>query len=308
MAEQQRKRLTGLLCGLAAAIGYTLANIALRYSARPGDFDWAVWVTVHKAVPATLLTWGLVLRNVYLGRPALPDRHLILLMVATGLMMQFGGNIPMQWALGTIGLAMTVPITFAFILISGAVFSRFFLGESITPRMVLALLTLIIAVSLLSIGAGEASRQIFQASSFLAVAVGFGMAVLAGVSFGICGVVIRRQVRNLPVSGTLVLLSTVSLVGGGVLVLTRMPWEALMATTPTEVLVMQLAGVFNAAAFYSIGIALSCLQVNQVNMINTTQIAMATVAGVLFFAEPLTTWLVSGVLLTIIGLYLMDRQ
>lgn len=305
---RQRERGIGLLCGLIAAIGYTLANMALRQSARPGDFEWSIWVTAHKAVPATLLTWFLVLRNWSLRIPALPSRHAMLPLIIAGLIMQFMGNLAFQYALCLIGLAMSVPITFALLLLSGAIMSRLTLGEPINFRTTLALTTLIIAVAMLSLGAGDATRSLLSDSSPTEIALGVLMAMLAGTGYGVCGAVIRKHVRKLPVSATLVVFSTVGVVAIGGLAFALVPWETLQATTLTEVFIMQLAGVCNAIAFYCIGVAFCYLTVNQVNMINTTQIAMATLAGVLFFAEPLTTWLTIGVLLTITGLYLMDRN
>ena len=307
-AAQQRKRerLFGLICGLTAAIAYTLANMALRQSSRAGDFDWSIWVTAHKALPATILTWSLVTRNWWQNKTALPKPRAILSLIGAGLIMQCMGNLSFQYALSLIGLAMSVPIAFALILFSGAVFSRIFLGEPITLRSLLALLVLIIAVCLLSFGAGDASRSILKDATSQEILRGVVMAMMAGTAYGICGVFIRRHVKDLPVSATLVWISTSGLVCMGIASVVRIPWEILAATTPRESAIMLLAGGFNAGAFYCIGQAFRYLSVNQVNMVNTTQIAMATVAGLAFFAEPFTVWLGIGVVLTIIGLYLMD--
>ncbi|MCA8984349.1 MAG: DMT family transporter [Planctomycetaceae bacterium] len=306
--RRTRERMIGLLCGLVAAIGYTLANMALRQSARPGDFDWSIWVTAHKAVPATLLTWGLVCRNLLKRETALPSPRVMVPLTIAGLIMQFAGNLSFQYALGLIGLAMSVPITFALLLLSGAITSRAMLGEPITNRSALALTTLILAVAMLSVGAGDASRSVLQEATLTEISLGVFMAMLAGAGYGVSGVVIRRYVRELPISATLVVFSTVGVVAIGALAVWRVPWEVLASTTLEETLVMQLAGIFNAVAFYCIGVSFRYLNVNQVNMINTTQIAMATLVGVIWFAEPLTPWLSLGVLLTIAGLYLMDRH
>jgi len=304
--QRKRERTFGLICGLTAAVAYTLANMALRQSSRPGDFDWSIWVTAHKALPSTLLTWTLVTSNFLRGKQALPGPRVIGALILAGVIMQCAGNLSFQYALSLIGLAMSVPIAFALILFSGAVFSRIFLGEPITTRSVLALLVLMVAVSLLSFGAGEASRSILADASGAEILRGVLVAMLAGTAYGVCGVFIRRHVRNLPVSATLVWISTTGLVCMGTAALTRIPWDVLASTPPRDTITMLLAGTFNAGAFYCIGQAFRYLSVNQVNMVNTTQIAMATMAGVVFFAEPLTLWLSIGVILTITGLYLMD--
>jgi drug/metabolite transporter (DMT)-like permease len=43
----------------------------------------------------------------------------------------------------------------------------------------------------------------------------------------------------------------------------------------------------------------------RVNLINSLQVALAGFAGVIFFAEPVTVWLVGGAGLTIGGLVLL---
>ena len=306
--SHSRRRLYGLICGLVAAVCYTLANMALRHSARPGDFDWSIWITFHKAIPATVLTWGLVWWNARAGRVALPALGLWGHLIVTGLIMQFGGNLCFQYALSLIGLAMSVPLTFASILLAGALFSRLMLGEPLTARSLLAISTLMISVWLLSGGAGPAAQAVLAESHPWEVTLGLLMALIGGASYGYSGVVIRKHVQNLPVSATLVHISTVGVVAVGAVAWWRLPWAVLAGTTLPESSLMLLAGGFNAIAFYCIGVSFRFLNVNQVNMINTTQIAMATLAGVLFFAEPLTTWLVTGVLLTICGWYLMDRH
>lgn len=303
-----QQKMIGLLTGIAAAIGYTLANVALRQMAKPADLDWAIWVTANKAIPATMLTWGLVLYNHRCGRPAFPPRGLILPLILTGLAMQFSGNLMFQYALGLIGLAMTVPITFALLLVSGAVFSRIYLGEPITLRTLAALTTLMVAVTVLSLGAEDASRMIMKNATTSQFILGIVVAMICGIGYGACGVVIRRNVRNLPVSATLVLISTTGVVAMGSLSLYRIPMQQLLATTPEEYGMMILAGVFNAGAFYAIGTSYRFLNVTQVNMVNTSQIAMATMIGVFFFMEPITPWLVIGVLMTVAGLFMIDRQ
>jgi drug/metabolite transporter (DMT)-like permease len=46
----------------------------------------------------------------------------------------------------------------------------------------------------------------------------------------------------------------------------------------------------------------------RVNLINSLQVALAGFAGVVFFAEPVTVWLVGGAGLTIGGLVLLGMR
>ena len=72
-------------------------------------------------------------------------------------------------------------------------------------------------------------------------------------------------------------------------------------TSPENLTYMLLAGVCNFQAFACLVVALRLLTVTSVNLLNSSQIAIAAIAGVVFFNEPITTPLVLGVMLTIAG-------
>ncbi len=63
----------------------------------------------------------------------------------------------------------------------------------------------------------------------------------------------------------------------------------------------------NAVAFVALTKSLELVGVVYVNALNATQAAMAAVAGVLYFKEPLSAALGLGVVLTAGGLLLMKR-
>jgi len=65
---------------------------------------------------------------------------------------------------------------------------------------------------------------------------------------------------------------------------------------------MFAAGLFNFAAFVALASSLKVLPVVAVNLINASQVAMAALAGVLLFAEPVTATLLAGIVLTVAGL------
>ena len=68
---------------------------------------------------------------------------------------------------------------------------------------------------------------------------------------------------------------------------------------------MGTAGILNFLAFIALSVALKSLPVIAVNLLNASQVAMAAVAGILLFSEPVTNSLVIGVALTLIGLVAM---
>jgi drug/metabolite transporter, DME family len=301
----------GTVFGVISALAYTATNLTLRGLADSQSLDWAVWISCLKGVPAAVIAWILVAHRAWRGLPALPPRRLVIPLIAMGLFMQFVGNVCFQWGLSLGGLALTVPLTFATLIGSGAVLGRIVLGEPITLRSVLAIGMLVISIAVLSLGAEEATRSTLAESSWTVILLAILSASLAGLAYGTCGVMIRRTTTgadNVSLSGTLVWLSTSGVVGLGLVSWLRMGTAGLLETTTPEFLNMLLAGSLNAVAFFACGAALMRLSVVRVNLINASQAALCAAGGVLLFDEALTLWVVLGTLLTMGGLMLMDRS
>jgi BirA family biotin operon repressor/biotin-[acetyl-CoA-carboxylase] ligase len=304
--------LLGTTFGIVSALGYTGTNMALRAVADRPDLDWAAWVSCLKALPAAAVAWLLVGWHVAAGRPGLPPRRLVIPLVATGLAMQFGGNLAFQWSLSVAGLALTVPLCFATLILSGALLGRMYLAEGVTPRSAAAMGLLLAAIVLLSAGAEDAAQASGSTEApvqWTRITLAVVAAAASGVAYGASGVVIRRMVtQRLSLAATLVLLSTAGFVALGAMCLIRMGPRALLATPPGDFGLMLLAGSLNAAAFFAVSAALKYLAVVHVNLLNASQTAMCAAAGVLMFGETLTGWLVAGIGLTIAGLMLLDRK
>ena len=300
---------TGTLMGACAAIGYSLANVGLRMVATDSGFDWAIWVSAVKAVPATLSVWFMIALTARRGQPALPPRRAILPLLAAALTMQFGGNVLFQWALSFAGLAITVPLMFACIIASGAWLARVFLGDPITLRTVQAMLVLIVAIFLLSAGVSAATTgDDGNAGSAWTCAVAIVAAVIAGVSYGMTGVIIRSLVTSgVPVYASMMMFCTSGVVVLGGIGLTRLGLTRILQTPTEHWLAMLFAGVCNAVAFFALTGALRRIPVNRVNLLNASQVAMCAVLGVLLFSEPLTGPLIVGCLLTVAGILLVDQ-
>ena len=67
------------------------------------------------------------------------------------------------------------------------------------------------------------------------------------------------------------------------------------------------SGTLNLIAFLGITKGLQLTTVVHANVLNASQVAMAAMAGHFIFSEPLTGWLIGGVLLTIVGVVMIDR-
>lgn len=298
----------GICFGLLSAVGYTGTNIALRKVARAGELDWALWVACVKAAPAALGAWVAIAVRTWQGLPVLPPTRLLWPLIVAGLVMQFGGNGMFQFALSLGGLALSVPLTFAALIWSGAVVGRTVLGEPITGRSMVAIALLMVSMLFLSLGAEDAARTLMANPSWLQIAGAVFAAVIAGLSYGTNGVVIRRCVTtDVSVPAMLMVLSTTGVVGLGAVSLAWMGPGALAEVSGEDWATMWIAGTLNAIAFFFVTIALQRIPVTRVNLLNSAQTAMCALGGVFFFDERLTIWVVTGILLTIAGIWIMER-
>ncbi len=304
----------GLLLGLVAAAGYMAANLGLRGVADAGgtvgDVDWAIWVSANKVLPVSLAAWSLVAWRAVHGMAALPPRRLVLPLIVTGLFMQWGGNVCFQFALSRAGLAVTVPLCFATILMASAVVGRIALGDGLSFASVVAIGTMIAAIAVLTQGtlAATASTASEPPDAWVTI-IAVVAACLSGVAYGVGGVMIRRCVRgDLSHSATIVVLSTTGVLTLGGTSLLRIGPRQLLATPPDVWLQMLAAGVATALAFFAISGAYQRLTAVKVSLLNASQLAMSALAGVVIFGEPNTFWLQAGTVLTIVGLILSARR
>ena len=291
-------------------MGYTAANVFLRSLVQCD----AIWVSAMKASPLVVLAGPWLLVQLARGRETAPPRRVLVTLALAALVGQLGGNVSFQWSLGVLGMALSVPLCLGTLILSGAVLGRVILREPLTVRILISTAILVTAIAVLSLGAGEAQQAVAdtiptaEPATFWHLAAGVAAAGLSGVAYAILGVVIRHGVKgqaSLPVT-----LLTVGLVGVfslGSLAVWRIGWEGMGATTRQDLVLMLMAGLCNAAAFLALANALKITNVVYVNALNSTQAAMAAVAGILLFQEALSGQLTLGILLTVIGLVLMSR-
>ena len=305
----------GVILGIISSVAYSAANLALRgLSGRHDDLSWSIWVTATKALPTVLLATALLSRRYFRNESLFPARHAFGGLLAAAFLMQFGGNLGFQVALGHIGLAITVPLVFAFIICAGAVLGRFYLGDSVSPRTALSMLIMTVSIVLLSYAATlhsevAATQEAVASTSGKVIWFGILMAVVSGLSYGINGAVIRGVSRNtLPIESMLIVYSSTGLISLGLLGATMMGPDRILAIRPEEWLMMLCAGVFNAIAFFSITNALKLMNISHVNVINASQNAMCAIAAVVIFAEPVSWPMTAGISLSIAGLMVLDRK
>jgi drug/metabolite transporter, DME family len=293
----------GTICGLFSALVYTCANAFLR---RVSDCD-PIWVSAVKAVPTVVVMGPVVVAMALRGRRALPPARMLASIIIGGLIGQLGGNISFQWALGQVGLALTVPLSLGGMILGAAILGRVFLYEPVTPKAALALGLLLAAICVLSLGTKDASQTITRTSvPTIQLATGAAAACLSGTAYAILNVILRYCItRGAPLPATLFTVAIAGLVSLGLISWLRIGQSGIWATTPWDLAMMLAAGVCNTVAFVSLTKSLQLTSVVYVNALNATQATLAAAAGVMIFGEALSPWLAMGVGLTIAGLMLL---
>jgi len=300
--------LVGSGLALFSAALYTCTNICLREVTHSDPF----LVSCIKALPTMLLASGMLGYDWLQGQSSWPGRRVVGLLAVTGLVAQVLGNVMFQHSLGVVGIALSVPLTFGTLILSGALLGRVWLNEPVTTRAAGAMTLLIASIVILSTGAHAAEEVVeSEAASVRSdwhLVLGVGAACLSGVAYGLLGVVLRRVVpAKSPIGGTLFVVSGMGVASLGLWSLARLGLSGLVHTPAVDFNYMWWAGVFNAVAFVALIQALKLAPLVHVNAVNSSQTALAAVAGILIFGEPLTLTLAVGVAFTMAGLLLLDH-
>ncbi len=242
----------------------------------------------------------------------LPAGRELGLLLLVGLLIQVAGNVCVQWSLGVVGLAVTIPAMFGAMITGGAVIGRVWLGERVSGRSIMAIAMLLGSLALLGVGAEAAGCSIAEAKAVtpnpLLMVLAVAAAGLAGTVYALLSAVIRRSVtRNTTPAAAAFLVTLMGVVSLGPICVYRLGVPALLETPVDQIILMIAAGVFNLVAFLAIIHGLQRITVVHANAVNASQVAMAAVAGMALFAEPSTVWLLLGVCLTIFGIVWIDR-
>lgn len=323
------------LCALSALF-YTAANICMRQLSALGTDP--TWAACNKETVTVLLLGPWLLYEALRGRKVVPPRRELVIIVLVGLTLQIVGNQSVYWALGVVGLSVTIPVIFAAVLTAGSLLGWVVLGERVPRRSWLAIGVVMVAIVTLSLGAEQVGGKSQPAEQSVKgsgpsfrpalepergdswpkngpdpdvwlIALAVLGAAAGGTTYAMLTVTIRTVVtgttRCTSLMFLITLMGTLSL---GPLSLYRLGWNGLLATTTEEIVLMLAAGLMNFAGFIAITRGLQLTSVLNAAVLNASQIAMAAVAGLFLFHEPFTTLLVLGVALTIGGILLVDHS
>lgn len=300
--------LRGTLLAVFSSFCYTASIIALRAVTGEGA-DWAAWVSCLKAAPTVAAAIAVLAYKAMRGTTKWPSPRMTVALLAAGTVMQLLGNVGFQWGLALGGMAFTVPVSQASLLISGAVLGVIWIGERVSRRSVAAMAVLIAAICLLTLDADQIAESVTGQGGTKLILLTVAMGLAAGFGWGQAGVVIRQAAKSgVSTAVTILLLSSTAIIvlGGGVLARQGADW-IVQRTSAREFWISMVAGGFTSIAFFALTAALKHISIVRANLINASQIALTSLAGVWLFNEPMTRWMVIGTGLTIGGLLLMDR-
>ena len=300
--------LRGTLLAVFSSFCYTASLIALRAVTGEGA-DWAAWVSCLKAAPTVAAAIAVLAYKAMRGTTKWPSPRMTVALLAAGTVMQLLGNVGFQWGLALGGMAFTVPVSQASLLISGAVLGVIWIGERVSRRSVSAMAVLIAAICLLTLDADQIAVSVAGQGGTKLILLTVARGLAAGFGWGQAGVVIRQAAKSgVSTAVTILLLSSTAIIvlGGGVLARQGADWSV-QRTSAREFWISMVAGGFTSIAFFALTAALKHISIVRANLINASQIALTSLAGVWLFNEPMTRWMVIGTGLTIGGLLLMDR-
>jgi drug/metabolite transporter (DMT)-like permease len=300
----------GVLCCALAAVSYTASNACLRQLSTMQDVDPA-WTTCIKESMAWLFAGFCVMVMLFRRSFVFPPKKEIGILIAVGLAVQLVGNLGILWAMGKIGLAVSIPTNSGTQLVVCALFGRLILGERVTFRSSIALGLLLVALIMLGCSAEEAGKAMNTANSPelpTKIALAVLASCIAGVSYASLSISMRRS-SNLAIPQT-----TLLFIVAGIGVATMWPIsyyrvgvDGLLATSPQAWKWLLSAGFFNLIGFFGFAKGLQLTSVIHASVLNASQVAMSAIVGMVYFQEPRNPWLFLGVCMTLLGIMLIDR-
>ena len=295
----------GTACCVVSALGYAGASICMRWLAElKCDPMWAV---ANKELVAVVVVGPWLLWRMFRRLPVFPSGRALAVLVGVSLAVQLGANLGVQWSFGVVGLAVAIPAIFGIMLTASAVLGWMLLGERVSRRSAAAIGVLLVSLVFLGLAAGVLGK-LGGATDRWTVILGVAIPCLAGAIYAVLMITIRHTVTGAtPVTAVVFVTTSVGVLTLGPLSLLRLGVDVLRETSPEQYAWMLVAGTLNLIAFLAITKGLELTTAVHANVLNASQVAMAAIAGMLLFREPLTVWLIIGVCWTIAGIVLYGR-
>ena len=272
-----------------------------------------MWVVCNKELVSVAVVGPWLVWRMWHRQPIFPSYRMLALLVAVGISVQLGANLLLQWSLGVVGMAVAIPAIFGVMLTTSAAMGQCFLGERVSRRSMAAIGLLLIALATLGIatyaGRGSNASATSEVLGSWTLLLGIAAPCFAGAIYAVLSITISHAGNHETPIPTIVFFVTVMAVVmlGPMSFLRAGSFEILWDTSAVQYAWMLAAGTLNLIAFLAISKGLKLTTVVHVNMLNASQVAMASAAGIFFFDEAWTNWMTLGVVLTIVGIVLIGQ-
>lgn len=293
----------GLFYGAIAALFYTVSALCVRQLVAM-DSPYALPLFIRESV-AALVALPIVI--VGLIRHTIPTNQWRFwgLLFVVSCLMQILGNITYIWLFDMAGIAIALSCVWTGGLFSAQTFDLVCLKERFNVRTFIGLSIILAAICCIGVGLGLSAHTLSSLSKYGAGAI--ALVILGGLLVGIMNSSTMASVRvanknNVPFwvpillvpgSGTIVL-GALSLMEHGSGILTALTYE--------QFGVAFLAGIANLIAFVALVKGLRTTSLAYMNLLNASQVALGALAGIFWFMEPCNSFIIAGIVLTIIAI------
>jgi drug/metabolite transporter (DMT)-like permease len=193
-----KERWIGTFFALLSTTFYGVSNVVMRYLADcKTDIDWILCykelIGFSLLIPWLLFRW-------YQGRLMYISKRLIFYVIIAAIICQLIGSHLQLLGYAVIGLIISVPLIQSATLLGVALLGYMILGEPLSLRRKTAIVILIAAVTILSIGksvaGGTAADGTQQSLPLLISTAAAAGAFLAGIAFSVYIIILRGVVRR----------------------------------------------------------------------------------------------------------------
>jgi len=309
-ASATRHLRLGILFCIAATTFYSFSNVCFK-ELKTLDIDIR-WTLCLKEMICVCCVTPVIVVQCFRRRYTWPAWSWIVFILIGGFVCQFIGARLHIWAIGTVGLVVSIPLMQAANLTGSVGIGRVFLGERVAPRCRLAICVMLMAICCLFFGPkphdAETIAQPIVSNTLLIGAIG---AVTAGLAYSIYIVFLRRasNSRQMPVSFIAVEITGIGAVIFGFEFLHDHGYQisAFWANMPFRAwLLVGISGLFNMIGFLFQINGLRYIMVARAQMISVLQIVIGTLFGVFFYHEMTNVMVWLGLTLTVLGIYIVS--
>jgi drug/metabolite transporter, DME family len=318
MSPDQRRMRLGTLCCIGAALGYSISNTFIRFLSVNID---QIWIVTIRESTASLFLLPLLLYEARNGRLSWGTPRARWTIIGCTSIMQLFANIPSVWAMSKVGMVVAVPIFLGINLVFAAIWGQLLLKQKVTLNAILAIGLLIVAILVFNFGATEVHESIAETvethETFGFIGNGWITtlavlaACLAGLAFSQEGIAMTYAMeQGMSIVAVAWIVPTVGMVLFLPIKMMMTDWSFVNSVINLDhiQIIIAILGMClaNASSFLMVTTGFRLITVVHVNVINSSQVALCAVCGILFFNEPASPLIVLGLVLSIIGITLIS--